>query len=292
MDEVRIIEPTSADLKRWRQLFEAGGSDNFFMHPEVFSAFSDKIFLLIHGDFDFVLPLSARKKFCIPYLHQLPFVQRLSAVGNMHPDSVTATAAALKNRFPLIHIDTDIPFNNLFQTQTQRRNYILSLAPDYRNIYESCFTTECRKNIAKANNRGCILKETKDWHLIIHNYHKVYGTREGNHLKQSYTKALSFLNRADESCEGYLVTNAKNEVLFSGIIVKGSKRIYYWLGSPTAAGRAARATYYFISEIIRKYSSSGFTFDFEGSDFPTVAKFYNSFTPQWEPYFEVKHRWI
>lgn len=291
MNDVKLISPGATDIRRWKNLSEAGGAHQFFMRPEIFRTFADTCMLVVGNDFEFVLPLSVRKKFCISYLHQIPFIQRLSAVGSIDADSVSAVAGLLKKKFPLIHIDTDVSFQHNFNSVKKRNNFILPLSESYDVIRENNFSSDCRKNIEKADNRGCIMEASNDWNTIIDNYHQVYGQREGNHLKNSYHKARSFLHQNPEGCcEGYRIVNEKKELLFSGIIVKGRKRIYYWLGAPTPAGRQARATYYFISEIIRKYANTPFIFDFEGSDFPGVAKFYNGFTKQSESYYEVCYR--
>jgi hypothetical protein len=46
-----------------------------------------------------------------------------------------------------------------------------------------------------------------------------------------------------------------------------------------------RATYFFIDRMIQRFAGQRALFNFEGSDIPSVAQFYQSFSPDIEYYY-------
>ena len=92
--------------------------------------------------------------------------------------------------------------------------------------------------------------------------------------------------------EGKLISCGVNhektgELLFGALILRSANRLYYVMAAPSEKGRHARAADFCIDELIRFYSGTSFTFDFEGSDIPNVAAFYMRFGPVNERYYNL-----
>jgi hypothetical protein len=85
------------------------------------------------------------------------------------------------------------------------------------------------------------------------------------------------------------VTDQAGNILQGSLLFQSNKRLYYVAGAPTVEGRKARATYYFIDQVIKQYAGTSWLFDFEGSDIPNVAAFYNRFNPGREIYYHLTY---
>lgn len=86
------------------------------------------------------------------------------------------------------------------------------------------------------------------------------------------------------ACRPGGVRSANGSLVYAGLLLDDGRRLYYILGAPSAEGRAMRATYFFIDQVMARFAGRRKTFDFEGSDIPEVATFYRSFAPQVEYY--------
>ena len=81
--------------------------------------------------------------------------------------------------------------------------------------------------------------------------------------------------------------NETNEVIFGGLVIEFRDRLYYAMAAPTEKGRNARATYFFIDQLLQRFAGSKRIFDFEGSELPNVAEFYQRFGPAREQYLHL-----
>jgi hypothetical protein len=213
-----------------------------------------------------------------------PFMQRLGIVGGEHT-SIQVAENVLR-RFPLVHYNT---MGKLFNEGMikQRTNLILPLTAPYTEIANT-YTALCKKNLRQATARGCNLALDIAIGDVIRLYKDAYGARSG-YTDTHFIRLERMLATATgkQSCHLAGVRTNEGELVYAGLLLDDGKRLYYLLGAPTREGRDRRATYFFIDAMIARFAGSGRIFDFEGSDIPDVARFYHSFSPQIEPYFET-----
>ena len=74
----------------------------------------------------------------------------------------------------------------------------------------------------------------------------------------------------------------------SAIFLKSKGAIHYILGAPTEEGRKLNASHVLIDRVLEEHASSNLTFDFEGSEIPSVASFYKKFGVNAYTYFGLK----
>jgi hypothetical protein len=244
---------------------------------------------LVLDDYAAVMPLPWRKKWGIRYVYHAPFLQRLGIYGNnITADAVNVFYNIAIREFPYINFTVSPPAPATSSRLKQRTNFFIDLNKPYAQI-AAAYTEECRANITKAKKRGCTFTDNLPPEFIIKLYHEAYGHLQVRNSTETFERMLRLL--ADASRGGSVrlcgVTDASGNVVFGAAIFLDARRLYYVLGAPTETGRQKRATYFFIDHLLKSYAGQHLLFDFEGSDLPNVATFYQKFAPETERYFQI-----
>lgn len=267
-------------------------SDNglIYGHSFILDSICDDWDAIVTDDYSIVMPLPRRSKWGIRYIYQPPFIQRLGIFGNAINNELIETFynEALK-QFPFIHYNTSIHYVPIKGLLTPHQNYLIDLRRNYSLIQDE-YSLECLKNIRKAERRGCMFTTDVTVEQTIQMYQSAYGNLHAFLLKSDYSRFGIFLHNAIEIGKAEIlgVKDENDDLIYSAAILKDNKRLYYIMGAPTAIGREKRAPYFFIDSLIRKHTESAFVLDFEGSDIPNVAAFYQRFGPTAELYYELK----
>ena len=64
----------------------------------------------------------------------------------------------------------------------------------------------------------------------------------------------------------------------------GKTRVIYLMSVSSSQGKEQRAMFRIVDELIRDYSGSNFSLDFEGSNIPSIARFFGGFGGRPEVY--------
>lgn len=286
--EVQHLTRQQINAKSWDECISKAYNGLIYAKSFFLDALADNWDALVLGNYEIVMPLPWRKKWSIRYVYQVPFLQRLSIYGSAVDESITAFFFQKAIQiFKFINYKTDIFLSIKAMAPTICKNYILPLHQPYQTIYNS-YTTECKKNIRKAETRGCILKEYSNAELTIAFFKETYGQFYEDYSNKLYSKLALLIEDGmiNGFCKSYSVL-VEEKVVFAASVFYDEKRIYYLIGAPNDQGRQARAPYFFINEIIKITSGKNLLFDFEGSDIPNVASFYSKFSPDIEEYYDV-----
>jgi hypothetical protein len=81
---------------------------------------------------------------------------------------------------------------------------------------------------------------------------------------------------------------ADHQLLAAGLFLYSPGHIIYLFGASTAAGRQQAAMASLLDWVIRQQAGSGRVLDFEGSDIPSLAKFYANFGARPVPYLSLR----
>jgi hypothetical protein len=239
---------------------------------------------LVWNNYQAVMPLPFKKKWGIRYVTTPPFVQRLAVFGNEVPAQVIqAFYQEAGRRFSYIDLMTAEAMDEKNWQSTVRQNLVIDLSPGYEAI-SAGYTDECKSNIRKSVQRGCRFTTSIDIEQVIRLYRDMYGQYYSGDAYQRLSQlAQAALLKKCLIIAG--VAGQTGKIIQGALLFNIDQRIYYMLAAPTADGRKARATYYFIDQVIRRYAGQPLLFDFEGSDIPDVAAFYNRFGPARELYY-------
>ena len=283
----RVLEARAIDPLLWDRCVASDPAAKVYNYYDYLETFARSWKGAVYGDYAACFPLPGFRKGYLPWLMKPAATQQvqLSVLGGVALDEpvIEALNQLIRERYKVINIAVAPPVAPGVITRV-RTNYSLDLSPEYP-VLSANFTKSGLKNIKKATTCGLVLEENGDIEKVIALYRSAYGTlaRLKDYVYDAFRELVHRPNKAFQT-RVYEVKDEQGALVFAALMLADHKAMYYVLGAPNEKGRALRATYFFINELIRKYAGSGTKLDFEGSDLKNVADFYRSFGPQEEQY--------
>lgn len=290
MPNIQYIKRANLDVDKWNTCIDTAPNGLIYAYTFYLDAMCDNWDALVLNDYEAVMPLPWRKKWGIRYIYQPSFTQRLGLFGNKINSNIEDIIYQyLPKRFKFIHYNVSSIPSFKTVSSLKRKNFIIDLRYDYETI-KNQYSKECLKNIKKAQKRGCQYHDNIQIEDVIQNFKKAYGDLNKRLTEYDYEQFKLLTNTALKHDKATIagVKDFDNNIIYSAVLLKDNKRFYYVLGAPTVLGREKRATYFFIDHLLKNYAGQNLIFDFEGSDIPSVAKFYQHFTKTVEYYYELK----
>lgn len=289
-DTIKYLSRPEIDSERWDHCVRGSGNGVMYALSYYLDHVTRNWGAVVLNDYQSVMPVAWNRKWWISYVYDAPFVQRLGIFGEpIDEDTKKIFLKTVTDRFPYVDACFDFAVDHYDVGVRKRNNFLIQLNQSYADI-KSGYTDECRSNIRKAVARGCSFDKEVPVAEVIALYRKVYGHFHTS-LKSREYRQLEKLS-AEAAVRGQLRSSgvrlaATGELIFGALLFNCGKRLYYLLAAPTAAGRKARAAYYYIDQLMQRYCGTGLIFDFEGSDVPDVAAFYRRFGPETERYYHL-----
>ena len=241
---------------------------------------------LVLNDYQFVMPLTCKKKFGISYLYQPAFTQQLGIFGEEIPgdDLIKCFLQKASVFFEFAEINLNYK-NNIDNVSKRKTNLILPLDRPFDQI-ENNFRRDFVKNISKNQ---LTYSADDDFATTIELFKKVNSDKirlsnnnynRFSQLCSEIKKRAGLLVRKIHSPEGKLLSTA--------ILFKDNRRIYYILSATNLEGRKMEANYFLLHHLIKEFSNQDLIFDFEGSDIQPIRFFFKKFGAIEQPYTFVK----
>ena len=287
--EISYLTHKLIDKKKWDHCIR--GASNSLIYPNTW--FLDKMAenwdALVAGDYEWVMPLTFRKKWGFKYLYQPAFTQQLGIFGKPAPDEkmmgLFIKEAKKKFSFAEIFLNN----GNCIAGIPRRDNFILNLHDSYETL-EAGYKDDLRKNVKRAKTFGLLYQDSEDYHLAINCFRKEYSSRL-SHLKEKDYQC--FTDLCAIASEKKMLVTRKVELPDSGLLaiillLRDSRRLYNIMSTTLAKGRRLEANHFLFEQLIREFANSDLILDFEGSDIAGIANFYQKFGAVNEPYFFLR----
>jgi len=292
VNNLQYINHDSIDKALWDEAIEASANGLIYAQSAFLDAMSPGWDALISNGYEYVMPLTWRKKWGIRYLCQPAFAQQLGIFSRNEVQLPIQTAflEAAAQKYRLIEIflnhgclpEPDSPLCNNFLVPVQRL---------YEAIRED-YSKDLLKNLNRTQKFDLQYKEGTDTTEAITIYRDTYGKNMG--YRPTDWEAF------DSLCKNLFATgdcflrkvvrpmphgNLSEELLAIGLFLKDKKRIYNVASTTLPNGRMMEANHFLMDELIREFAGTDLILDFEGSDLPGVARFYKKFGSINQPYF-------
>jgi hypothetical protein len=232
------------------------------------------------------MPMPVKRKYGIRYSYIPPFTGQLGIIGKA-PVSQALTDDFIRH-IPRSFLLAEMLLNEGNPTPSpagittmERTNLVLPLTENYASIFQ-LYSKDAKKNLRRAQALGLVPCTDITMDTIIHLYRAAYGQKNRDISGTSYGRMARLGAQCIQNGFGFTmgIRNPEGTLLAAAFFGMDEKRIYYILGAPNPEGRRSNAVHSLIDEVIKKYAGTGITFDFEGSDIPSVAAFYRKFSPQ------------
>lgn len=245
---------------------------------------------LVLEDYIAVMPLPFRNKFGILYIYPPAFTQQLGVSSTQTTDTamVEAFLAAIPGKFRYIEMNLNAGNNFNYGNFTKRKNYLLDISNCYTELKKN-YSRSARRNIVKATKNQVSIIENPPAASIIALHRFRYKDNIG-FGKQVYDKLFLLAGHFIKQGQCYTVA-AKNH---AGQLVAGSiyfiykNSITFIFNGNSAEGLETGATHLLMDHTIKTFSNQNYKVDFEGSDNPSFARFYEQYGAVEENYIFVR----
>ena len=274
------------DLTGWNACIESADNSSPYALSEYLDALCPHWEALVQGNYERVMPLPVRKKFGIRYVYHPALVPHLGVYGKaLDPSVLNAFFHAIP--LPIRYIDlpvnpASLPDSPAFPL-TRRKNYILPLTDDSATL-QSRYRENHQRNIQRARKAGCRI----DPELRVHEVWTLVKEYVSPKLSMSEREQKSFLQLMDRwieegRAEIYGV-RVQDRLVAGALFLRQRPRAYYLLAGNHPDGKTLGASHFLIDAFIQANAGTDWVLDFEGSDLPSLAFFYEGFGSTSETY--------
>jgi hypothetical protein len=283
----RFFKNNEIDRHAWDKCIDSSVQGLIYSQSWYLDLVSPGWCALVEEDYSRVMPLPLKKKYGIPYVMQPLYVQQL---GVFSPSPVTAEELKTWIRaIPDQYLYVALNLNSLNETRDagfpvrMNNNYLLSLDKDYLQT-EAGYSANTRRNLQKAIGLSINFDASADELISMKSGNTAKGRRK---VDPVFVK--KFISAALEKGAGFICTaRSDGKACASVFFLHYRNRLYYLIPVSDAVGKEKKAMFAIVDLIIQKFSGSRLILDFEGSNIPGLARFFEGFGAVNDPYPSLK----
>ena len=287
---IRYLRRNEIEDLKWNRCIDNAANNLIYAYSFYLDFMSPEWHAIVAGDYDFIMPLTWRKKWGVLYLSQPAFVQQSGIFSKEVPGEslLTQIFAEIRRHFKFAEIF--INYQNQFPGLPSFKNYILQLSPGYE-ILSRNYAGDLKKNLRIAAKNNLVYGTTDDVNLCLSNFKTTYASRLPQITSREYEAFGELCKTAGNQFELILRTaKASNgSILASALLLKKNGRMYLLQSYVSRTGRSMKANHFLIDRLIHEFAGIGLILDFEGSDVEGISHFYRNFGGTDQPYFFMKY---
>lgn len=288
---ITYLTQSQIDKTKWDKCIDSAENGLIYGYSFYLDAMSKKWDALVLNDYEIIMPLTWNKKFGISYLYQPFLTAQLGIFGNQVTEwTVENFIQSIPAHFKYIDIALNvrnIPGSPVAFT-THRSNYVLDLNFTYDYLYGN-YRENIQRNIKKAYQQGCTIQKEIAVEKIIEL--AVLQMKRNGHASKENVESFREIYRnllQRKMAATYAVLSPDNTILASCVFFFSHNRAYYILVGNHPERKTSGASHALIDAFIKDNAGKKMLLDFEGSDIPSLAHFYNSFGAENEIYPAIK----
>lgn len=279
---IRLFKHNKIDKVKWDDCVNKSFNGNVYALSWYLDIVHPEWDALIENDYERVMPLTCSKKFGISYMFQPFFVQQLGvfSTSELSQDDVDRFIDAIPRQYLLTQYRLN-SFNKVdYESDTivRHRNVELDLIYDYQYLYNN-YNSNTKRNLAKAEAAGLSINHNINPEIIINIFRNNKGKNVKHWRDKEYNRLLELVNVAisKECCFNISVNDKDNNVIAGAIFVCSHDRIIFLFSGSDEKHKDKHALTMLLDNVIREFSETQYTIDFEGSDNDGLARFYKGF---------------
>ncbi|MGN6605123.1 MAG: hypothetical protein ACTHK8_21885 [Ginsengibacter sp.] len=285
--EISYLPQGKIDKSKWDNCIKNSANGLIYAYSFYLDAMSENWDALVANDYEFVMPLTWKRKYGIYYLYQPPFTASLGVFGNNISKEIEKNFLEnIPQKFR--YWDFYLNRQNLFSIPEfpmyERSNFILRLSSDYESI-KSKYASSTSRNIKRSITFGNEIRKgipIADVIELSKEQARNFSTiDEKTYL--NFSKIFNFLKEKNLAIT-YGVYSPQKKLVASCAYFFSHNRAYYILVGNHPDGKTSGASHIMIDAFIQDYADKNLILDFEGSNIPSLAFFYKSFGSELEKY--------
>ncbi len=290
---LRILPNQQIDKQRW----DACLDDSTLPLPYCYSWYLDIACpgwdAIVDEQYKVIAPLPNRIKAGVKYVYQPFFTQQFGLFVKQTVDlDIKITQQeflSMLNTYALfihlqLHFQHEAP--TTFDKVLARTTHLINLKQSYDQIVSN-YSENLKRNL-KKHSSNCIVKINSSSDNLIQLFRDSKAD-EVKELKQENYKVLSELVHAATQNNNGMVWEVwmNDQCVAASFILYNESYVVNLFNASNSDGRKYQAMSILLNEVIKHFSNSNRTFDFEGSDLPGVAAFYQTFGSQPHTYWHI-----
>lgn len=289
VSDIRYLERNEIDTVKWDNCIRNASNGLIYARSFYLDAMAENWSGLIVGDYQYVMPLTWKKKYGITYLYQPAFTAQLGVFFTNNLEN--SILESLITQIQVLFKFCEIPLNyaNQVSGSLNRVNYVLNLSKSYPEIRQG-YKKRLLENLREAQTFDLDYLDSTDYPGTIRLFKNQYGKR----LSSRKSDYRHFEILCDELTKNRMifmrqVKDLSGNLLNSSIFFRDDRRIYNIMSVSLPAGRAKKAHFYLLDRLILEFATENILLDMEGSDVPGIAEFYRKFGTVNQPYPFLKY---
>jgi hypothetical protein len=283
---LKLLKRKEIDILKWDELIAHSTNETIYPYSWYLDTVSENWSALVMDDYRFVMPVVWKKKAGMKYIYQPFYTQQLGVFSREYvdPELVRRMLNILYRKFRFAGMNFNV--NNLVGEEKpfsvdDKSNYVLNLDKDYKDLYK-LFSTNAKRNIKRSLGHD----EHLEKNLPVGELVKL--KRENDVIKRS-NKDYNWLIKLFETIRlrgagSVYAICADHEITAAAFFAFSKSRAIYLLSVSSPKGKERRGMFRIIDTFIRDHAGSGLILDFEGSNIPSVARFFSGFGARPEVY--------
>jgi Acetyltransferase (GNAT) domain len=285
-----FLSPHQVDAARWEACLAQSPQAIIYAHAWYLQAVCERwaaVVELRDGHYVSVLPLPEKRRAGLRQIYQPFFTQQLGLFTTARSRCTRPGdyLALIPRAYLRVHLQLQarhpVPAAAGYQVR-QRTTYHLALDQPYEALYRG-YSYNQQRNIRKGPADYQVVPGELD--RLIALFRATKGPQVPALQNQDYAR-LTRLYRALQSQDSGQVLElwADGQLLAAALLLCRHGQLIYLFGASAPAGRQQAAMAKLLDWVIRQQAGSGLVLDFEGSDIPSLAKFYANFGARPVPY--------
>ena len=279
---IKLLKHNKIDKKRWDECIDKSFNGNIYALSWYLDIVHPEWDALIENDYKRVMPLTYSKKYGISYMFHPFFVQQLGvfSTSQLSQNDVDKFIKAIPQQYLLTKYKLN-SYNKVdYESDiiVKHRNIELDLIYDYQHLYNN-YNNNTKRNLAKAEAAGLSINNNINPETIIDLFRN-NRVKDVKHWKDNeYERLLDLINTAisHEHCFCTGINDTNGNAIAGAVFMHSHDRIIFLFSGSDETHKDKHALTLLLDNVIREFSETQYTLDFEGSDNDGLARFYKGF---------------
>lgn len=279
---IRYHRSHEIDRERWDECIRRSFNGIIYAYSWYLDVVCPQWEALIEDDYKSVMPLTPGKKLGIRYLFPPFFVQQLGvfSVNKLTAEDVQAFLRAVPSEFRYAEINLNT-FNNVAGKEFEFRpnlTHELDLIESYENLRKA-YADNTKRNVKKAEQQNLRTTNEPSREEIITLFRKGRGEDLKTLQEPQYDLLRKLLQALD--ARGRLhtrgVLDAEGKLLAGAFFIDSNGKVIFLFSGLSERGKETGAMFFLLDRFIHDNAQKNLVLDFEGSNDPSLARFYRGF---------------
>ena len=290
---IRYLEHHEIDKAKWDACIDRAFNGLIYAYSWYLDIVSPYWDALIDGHYESMMPLVHKKKWRIAYIYPPLFVQQLGVFSMipLTPTKIEKFALAIPEKFKFfeINLNSSNQFENAAFICNKKINYELDLNQSYNQIKKQ-YNEETKRNLKLALKNNMIISQTINPIEIIN----LFIQNRGKQIKKIKSSQYKILERLitflveKNRVKIFSALTEKKKLCAGAFFIQSHNRSIFIFSATDETAKKTGAMRLLIDNFIRDYCETKHILDFEGSNIPNLARFYQGFGGKESVYLQIK----